>query len=112
MIYTINIKEGFPPADVAVAEALHEIDVQKLVDTKVIKIIHGHGSHGKGWLIKQKLHKALNEYKINHKIKDYLKGENFTTSNRLYGYVLAESPDIIVDNDLRVANFGITIVLL
>lgn len=112
MIYTINIKQGFPPADVAVAEALKEIDVQKLLGAKVIKIIHGHGSHGKGGLIKHELHKALGEYKHKKIIKDFVKGENFTPSSKYYNYIISACPEIIVDNDLRNPNFGITIILL
>ncbi len=112
MIFTINIKEGFPPADVAVAKALAEIDTQKLSNVKVMKIIHGHGSHAKGGLIKTELHSALDKYKHNKKIKDYIKGEQFTSLNPKYDEIISLCPELIVDNDLRVANFGITIILL
>ena len=112
MIFTINIKEEFPPADVAVGNALHEIEVQKVAKTKILKIIHGHGSHAKGGLIKQELHKALADLKRKHKIKDFIKGENFTDKNPLYEDIIRLSPGLIVDNDLRNINFGITIVIL
>lgn len=112
MIYTINIKEGFPSADVAVGNALREIDVQKFAGTKIMKIIHGHGSHAKGGLIKQELHLALSKIKKTHIIKDYIKGENFTSKNKYYEDIITLSPDIIVDNDLRTINMGITIILL
>lgn len=112
MILTINIKEGFPPADVAVGLALSEIDVQKIAGTKILKIVHGHGSHAKGGLIKKELHLALDKYKRNKIIKDYIKGESFTPSNRLYSEAIFLSPDLVVDNDLRTSNFGITLVLL
>ena len=111
-MYTINIKENFPPADVAVGNALHEIDVLKIAGTRILKIIHGHGSHARGGLIKQELHLALDKYKHLKVIKDYIKGENLTPSHKLYKEVITLAPDIIVDNDLRVSNFGITIVLI
>ena len=112
MIYTINIKEGFPSADVAVGDALREIDVQKFAGTKIMKIIHGHGSHAKGGLIKKELHLALEKIKKTHVIKDYIKGENFTSNNKYYSEVVSLSPDIVIDNDLRTINMGITIILL
>lgn len=112
MIFTVNIKQEFPPADVAVANAIREIEVQQLSGNKIMKIVHGHGSHAKGGLIKQELHKALAILKRNHKIKDFVKGENFTPKNPLYNTIIHIAPDLIVDNDLRTINLGITIVLL
>ena len=112
MIFTINIKQEFPPADVAVGNALNEIDVQKIAKRKILKIIHGHGSHAKGGLIKQELHKALQEQKRKGKIRDFIKGENFTDKHPLYQEIIRLAPDLIVDNDLININFGITIVLI
>ena len=112
MIYTINIKQEFPPADVAVANALREIEVQKVAGNKIMKIVHGHGSHAKGGLIKQELHKALLIAKRNRLIKDYIKGENFTSKHPLYDKIVHIAPDIVIDNDLRSINMGITIILI
>ena len=43
-IVTLNIKSEFPPADVAVANLL--IEIERLANTEVgaIKVIHGYGS--------------------------------------------------------------------
>ena len=112
MIYTINIKQDFPPADVAVANAIREIEIQKTAGNKILKIIHGHGSHAKGGLIKQELHKALLISKRKHLIKDFIKGENFTSKHPLYDDIVHLAPEIVVDNDLRTINMGITIILI
>ncbi len=112
MVFSINIKSDFPPADVAVATALNEIEVQKLAGRKIIKIVHGHGSHAKGGLIKTELHKALTLLKQKGGIKDFVKGENFTQKNPLYNTIIRLAPEIIVDNDFQNINMGITLILL
>ena len=62
-IETLNIKQDFPPADVAVANL--EIEIERLTgsQTKAIKVIHGYGSHGVGGEIKRQLMHRLAELK-------------------------------------------------
>ena len=67
-IETINIKNGFPPADVAVANMEIEIDALTFAGKKAVKVIHGYGSHGVGGEIKKQAHARLVELKKEKKI--------------------------------------------
>ena len=62
-VETINIKEGFPPSDVAVANMEIEIEALTFGGAKVVKVVHGYGSHGVGGEIKRLAHIRLLELK-------------------------------------------------
>jgi hypothetical protein len=111
-IETLNIKENYPPADVAVAEM--EIEIERLAKTDVLalKVIHGYGSHGVGGEIKRQVHKRLKELKKFGKIKNFIPAEQFGFLARQDEYLVKNLPDLIVDPDLANYNNGITIVLL
>jgi hypothetical protein len=111
-MYTINIKQDSPPADVAVANMLREIELCKLAKTNAIKIIHGYGSHGVGGLIKQEAIKALKQLKAKKQILDFISGEKFSQSNKYYKKLIEEYPELILDSDLYPPNSGLTIVLI
>lgn len=53
-IEVINIKSNMPPAYLASVNL--EIEIERLTksDTKLIKVIHGYGSHGVGGEIKKR----------------------------------------------------------
>ena len=111
-MYTINIKQDSPPADVAVAQMLQEIELCKLTGHKAIKIVHGYGSHGVGGLIKQEAVKALRTLRSKKQILDFIPGEKFSTNIKYYKKLSQEYPEIILDHDLYPPNFGLTIVLI
>ena len=48
MIRVINVKEGNPNVDYALFLIDEEIKYSNAVGNKVVIIIHGYGSHGKG----------------------------------------------------------------
>ena len=111
-IETINIKEGFPPSDVAVANMEIAIDAYKKTDTKVLKVIHGYGSHGVGGVIRLLARQKLEELKKFHKIYDYLPAEKFGENIKNSQYILEKYPELILDADLKNYNSGITLVFL
>ena len=111
-IETINIKEDYPPADVAIAMMEIEIDRLAKSDVLALKVIHGYGSHGVGGEIKRQVHSRLAELKKQKKIKDYIPAEQFGFLARQDKYVLNKLPELIYDLDLGNYNNGITIVLL
>ena len=112
MLYTINIKLDNPPADVAIAYLTQEIELAKLSHYDAIKVIHGYGSHGKGGLIKQEAHKALNNLKHKKLILDYIPGEQFSVNNKYYKKLIEVYPELILDKDMYPPNSGVTLVLI
>ena len=111
-IETLNIKNGFPPSDVAVANMEIEIEAVTGSPIKVLKIIHGHGSHGVGGEIKKQVHIKLAELKKKNRILDFIPGEKFGEEQKNSDYILNNFPELILDDDLKNYNSGITLVFL
>lgn len=111
-IETLNIKEDFPPSDVAVAQMEIAIDLFSKTDTRVLKIIHGYGSHGVGGEIKRLAHQKLVLLKKHHKIADFIPGEKFGEFQKNSYFILEQFPELILDVDLKNYNSGITLVFL
>ena len=111
-IETINIKDGFPPSDVAVANMEIEIERQTFAGTKVLKVVHGYGSHGVGGEIKKFAHSRLLELKKKNKIIDFIPAEMFGGLAKNSEYISKNFPELLFDDDLKNYNSGITIVFL
>ena len=111
-IETINIKEGFPPSDVAVANMEIFIDVCKKSGVKLVKVIHGYGSHGVGGEIKRQVHARLLELKRFKKISNFIHGEKFGEEEKHSDYIFSNFPELILDEDLKNFNSGITLIFL
>ena len=111
-IITLNIKDGFPPSDVAVANMEIEIERMTKTDAKVIKIVHGYGSHGVGGEIKKLAHSRLTNLKKHNKILDFVPGEKFGEEEKHSDYIVNNFPELILDSDLKNYNSGITLVFL
>jgi len=108
---TINIKLDNPPADVAVAEMVKEIELAKLEGVEVLKIVHGYGSHGVGGLIKQEALKKLKSMRSKKQILDFVPGEQFCDSIKYYKKLIQVYPELILDSEIRL-NSGATLVIL
>ena len=111
-IKTINIKEDFPPADVAVANM--EIEIENLAGSEVLalKVIHGYGSHGVGGEIKKQAIVKLKELRNKQKILNFIPGEQFGISVSKDKYLRDNIPELFADPELYFPNSGITVVLL
>ena len=111
-IETLNIKDGLPPSDVAVANMEIAIDLYKNSETKVLKVIHGYGSHGVGGEIKRLVQLKLSELKKQKKILNFIPGEKFGEEQKRDYFILNNFPELILDADLKNYNSGITLVFL
>jgi len=106
----INIKSLNQTTNLALGEFLVELDRAKFAGVKIIKVITGYGSHGKGGDIKRELEKLLFKLKRENKIANYFKGEtisreNLTSLNKI-------CPELILDNEITSYNSGVTIVVV
>ena len=108
----INLKEHSPTVEQALAIFQINLDACRLEGVKVIKIIHGYGSHGVGGGICSSLRNKLKTMKKNGEIKDYLIGIEWDISNERCIRLLENLKDCYGDEDLGKQNPGITIVIL
>ena len=108
---TYNLKEDMPTVELALANIEIEIDRCHSEGVKVLKIIHGYGSSGVGGEIKKALSNWLRIKKRSGLIKDYIKGEEWPTSNKA-AKIKQEVPELLGDMELYFANPGLTILIL
>ena len=112
MFLVVNLKEGSPPVDYAIANM--EIELERGVKTGVaaIKFIHGYGSNGQGGAICNAVRKRLTALKKQRKIKDFILGYDWNTFDKPVLNLIYENPEIALDEDLNHHNGGITIAIL
>ena len=108
----INLKENSPTVEQAIAIFEINITACKLEGVKVLKVIHGYGSHGVGGTICCSLRKKLAQLKKSKLIRDFLLGQEWDMSNEKCINILTNLKDCYLDEDLGKSNPGITIVIL
>ena len=112
MIHEINLETGSPTALSALKQLEFFIASTRVSKGRVIKIIHGYGSSGKGGKIRTAVRKMLKEYKETDRLTLFIKGENFSIFDASTRYLIEKFPETANDPDLNNANQGITYVLL
>ncbi len=108
-IVKVNIKDDLPTVETALAR-LSQI-VKNIDNNKVVKIVHGYGSTGKGGLIKDAVRKALEKEKMRGSIRGFIPGEEFSAAYDNTGKMFKIYPFIESDEDCRKSNPGITLIL-
>ena len=111
MFKFINLKEGNPTVDYAVAVMEIEIEKARLENVRAIKVLHGYGSHGKGGAILVALRARLKELKKQGKIHNYFGGDKWNLFDADAMEVLSKDKSIF-DEDLGKSNPGITIICM
>lgn len=108
----IDVKSENQTCLMARAQLLNEIDACKLGGFKLLKVVHGYGSHGVGGLIKKELQTTFQMLKRHKKIFDYIPCEKWTPTNPLRKKAVELSSELLSDSDLMYLNPGVTIVLI
>ncbi len=106
-----DLKSDLPRADVAVLRLKNYVKMMKPTE-KIIKVIHGYGSHGVGGKIRDAVRDTLEEMRSARQIKGYIPGEATTT---LMGYdeeITRYKALLAGDSDFRKGNDGITYIIL
>ena len=109
---TLNIENGRPSLDDARRTVIDEIRKARREGVRVLKIIHGYGSSGKGGALNHGLRKSFALRKKEKVIKDFIPGESFDIFNATVLTLLEAVPALRGDPDLGTTNLGITILWL
>jgi hypothetical protein len=91
---------------------IDEIKRAKREGARVLKVIHGYGSSGKGGALCIGLRKSFGLRKKEGVIKDFIAGEGFSIFEENVLAVLDAVPELRGDPDLNVINEGVTILWL
>ena len=108
---TLNLKENNNSVEQALFFMEKEIELCKLEGTKMLKIITGYGSHGRGGLIKKACEKKLKELKNKGIILDYIQGDLWNMHYEKALKYKTMHPSVI-DEDFNIPNGGITIIII
>lgn len=111
-IRTINLELHFPSLDEARRLVIEEIKRAKREGVKVLKVIHGYGSSGKGGALCVGMRKSFRLRKKEGGIKDFVAGEDFSIFNETVLALLEAVPELRGDPDLGAINEGVTILWL
>jgi hypothetical protein len=99
-IRTFNVEAGLPTLDEARRLVIEEIKQAKRAGARVLKVIHGYGSSGKGGALCVGLRKSFGLRKKEGVIKDFIVGEDFSIFNDTVLALLEAVPELRGDPGL------------
>lgn len=108
----INVEENLPSLDEARRRLQDELRRARREKIKVLKVIHGYGSTGKGGTLNVGLRKSFKMRKKEGLIRDFIPGEEFSIFNQATMDLLQAMPELRGDSDLNATNEGVTFVIL
>ena len=111
-VRTFNIERDMPTLDEARRLVIAEIKDAKRDGVRVLKVIHGYGSSGKGGALCIGLRKSFGLRKKEGVIKDFIPGEEFSIFNEIALNLVEAVPELRGDPDLEATNEGITVLWL
>jgi len=111
-IRTFNVEAGLPTLEEARRLVIAEIKRARRDGARVLKVIHGYGSSGKGGALCVGLRKSLGLRKKEGVIKDFIAGEDFSIFNDTVLALLEAVPEVRGDPDLGATNEGVTFIWL
>lgn len=111
-LITVDIKSDYQTVKQAVAQFLIELEAYKKGGYKVLKVIHGYGSHGVGGAIKVDFLKKCEELKRQKQIYDYICCDKWSLSSPAKKVAINYCPDLLADRELFMLNPGCSIVIL
>lgn len=108
----IDVETGMPAAETAVEKLTSEINAAMIAGTRIVKVIHGYGSTGKGGAIKSAVRRSLLSMLMDGIVTSVISGEEFSKTVPHVKELLQEYPRLRKDVDLNRKNNGITLVIL
>ena len=109
---TFNVKADMPTLDEARRLVIHEIKRAKREKVRVLKVIHGWGSTGKGGTLCLGLRKSFKLRRKEGVIREFIPGEDFSIFNKTVLELLESVPELRGDPDLNATNEGVTVLWL
>lgn len=108
----VNLKADMPTCAEAIKAMSAEIVTARQAGHKILKIIHGYGSSGKGGELRWCLRERLQESKNNNYIGDFLAGEQLSNATSEGSSFLKRFPELRRDKDFNKKNRGVTFIIL
>ena len=109
---TVNLKDGLPSTEQALERMEQELAAATADGVKVIRVIHGYGSSGKGGEIRQALLRRLQREGRRLGVRKFLPGDEYSEDTNAGREALAAYPILRSSLKSDRLNPGMTLVLL
>ncbi len=109
---TVNLEQGRPTVEQALARLKRELVAARQEKIRIVTLIHGYGSSGKGGVIRQECRKTLDYLRRCGEIHTVIRGEDFHRRQGSTKHVLSCFPELYRHPHLNHKNKGITLVQL
>ena len=111
-VTVLNLEEGMPVVSEALDRLRLGLQEMRFRRVKVVKLIHGYGSTGRGGKIRAGVREELAGMKRKKLIRDYIPGEDFGPVDAASRKLAEQCGNIVRDPDYGRMNHGITVVHL
>ena len=108
----VNLERGRPPVERALSRLEQELASGRLQGVRVLTLIHGYGSSGRGGAIREAVRARLSFLRQTGRIEAVIFGEDFESRTGRGRQLLRRCPFLAAHADLNRKNPGITVVLL
>jgi len=108
----VNLETGRPLVESALRKLQAELQEGRLKNMRVLTVIHGYGSSGKGGAIGAECRKVLAYLKGKGEITEFIPGEEFRRRSGPTQDLLRRFPQMVSNVNLNRGNRGITLVVL
>jgi hypothetical protein len=108
----VNLEKGMPLVQQALDRLEAEVTTSSGQGLKALTLIHGYGSSGTGGAIKSAVHRQLQFFRLQGRIKEIIPGEEFEGRSGRGRQLLRRFPFLADHRDLNRANPGITLIIL
>lgn len=108
---TINLERGMPQAKQAVERLRNELHICQRQQVRILTLIHGYGSSGKGGLVRKEVRRHLHFLQSQGDVREVIYGEDFHHKGGRGKQLLRRFPQLAEHRDLNKANPGVTLVV-
>ncbi|MBU1650034.1 MAG: Smr/MutS family protein [Proteobacteria bacterium] len=108
----VNLEMGKPLVESALRKLQMELESGRRQNLRVLTVIHGYGSTGKGGAIGVECRKVLEYLKGKGEIGTFIPGEEFRMKSGLTRDLLRRFPQLANNVNLNKGNRGITLIVL
>ena len=108
----VNLELGMPTVEQALGRLTMELQTTRRLRVRVLKVIHGYGSSGKGGKIRTALRRQLQAMAQRGEIRGVIPGESFSIFDETTRQAFALCGELRQDRDLDRYNNGVTFILL
>ena len=108
----VNIERGRPLVETALRQMENELRRAKSARVRVVTLIHGYGSSGKGGRIRTECRKVLDHLLQQNQVNQVIAGEDFRKRTGPGKALLKRYPELLGTCASDFSNRGVTIVVL